>query len=192
MSDKNKYCATQNHHMSAIFEHSWIVLGLGGVGGRSRYSRQYHQRNLDSHLFKTPQTQRFQDEKFLKARHFQRRQTPKDSYKIQYHVIKNCLSLARQNEKVQYWKVVLVTYFKKTTTVFTRNLKKFVQMVSRVRNKMHLSNSGHRKENEGWFQREGRVWSGLTSAKGNTGLLLFESEVKILFFKCKSCLTLIV
>lgn len=57
---------------------------------------------------------------------------------------------------------------------------------------MHLSDSGQGEENEGWFQREGRIWSDLTSAEGNMGLLLFESEVKILFFKCKSCLTLIV
>lgn len=57
---------------------------------------------------------------------------------------------------------------------------------------MHLSDSGQGEENEGLFQREGRIWSDLTSAEGNMGLLLFESEVKILFFKCKSCLTLIV
>ena len=48
---------------------------------------------------------------------------------------------------------------------------------------MHLSDHGHWEENEGWFQREGRVWSGVISAEGNTGLLLFESGVKILFFQ---------
>lgn len=37
-----------------------------------------------------------------------------------------------------------------------------------------------------------RVLVGLKLTKGSTGLLLFEREVKILFFKCKSCLTLIV
>lgn len=46
-----------------------------------------------------------------------------------------------------------------------------------------LSDSGHWEENEGWFLEGGQVWSDLTLAKGKTGLLLFESEAKILFFQ---------
>ena len=49
-----------------------------------------------------------------------------------------------------------------------------------------------------WEKKQGMVFGGRTGlvrlplAKGDTELLLFGSGVKILFFKCKSYLTLIV